>query len=416
MDYKEIKKEFPLLQTNMNGKEIVFLDSAASSQKPQKVIDVFNDYYRCRNANIHRGAYRLSYEATDLYEKTRDKVAQFIGSDSPNSIIFTRNTTEGINLVAYAWGEENINEGDEIIVSEIEHHSNLIPWFMLAKKKKAIIKHLPLNDDTSYDLNALPQLLNKRTKIVALQTMSNALGTIQKVEEISKLIRKNSKAIFVLDGAQLVCHKKIDVAKIDCDFFAFSAHKMLGPTGVGVLYGKENLLEKMTPFLGGGEMILRVNKDGFEEARIPQKFEAGTPNIAGVVAFHTAIDYLSKIGMEQIQEHEANVLDYLYEESQKIEGIKIYGLGLKKKYARGAIFSFNLLGVHSHDVASVLDEDGIAIRAGHHCCEPLMQKLSLPGGTARASFYIYNGAEDVDKLMKSLQRVRSIFKYKKEQK
>lgn len=405
-DYRELKKDFPILQTNMNGKPLVFLDSAASSQKPQRVIDAFEDFYRCRNANIHRGAYRLSYEATDLYDGTRKKMARFLGVDDPDCIIFTRNTTESINLVAFAWGLKNLKPGDEILVSELEHHSNLVPWMMVAARTGAVLRHLPLTQDYRYDYAALDSVLTDRTRIVALAHMSNAVGTIHDIELLSKKAHA-AGALFLVDGAQGACHLSVNAGEIDCDFYALSAHKMLGPTGVGVLYGKRHLLEEMDPFLGGGDMILTVSKDSFKPAELPMKFEAGTPNIAGVVAFAVALEYLRSIGLAKIREHEKDLVQYACAELRKIGGVTVYGT--EDWDWRGGVVSFNVDGVHPHDVGSILDEEGIAVRAGHHCCEPFMKRLDI-SGTVRASFYLYNGPEDVDALARGIRRVKEIFK------
>ncbi len=410
--YKEIRKDFPLLQSKVYGKELVFLDSAASSQLPQRVIDAFYDYYRCRHANIHRGAYRLSYEATDLYEEARRRAARFLHAPEPESCIFTRNTTESLNLVAYSWGRAKLEEGDEILLGRLEHHSNLVPWMMLAKERGAKIVYMPLSSEGFYDVSALPELICAKTKIISVQHMSNVLGTIQDIASIAAQARRVG-ALFVVDGAQSAPHLKIDVTEIDCDFYAFSAHKMLGPTGVGVLYGKKKILEEMQPFMGGGGMILRVLDKSFEAAESPGKFEAGTPNIAGVVSFANALDYLEKIGLENIHEHEKALTKYAWEELKQIEGIELYGVDASLLKAKedmyGGIISFNLTGVHPHDLASILDEEGIAIRAGHHCCEVWMRSQGI-SGTARVSFYLYNGDEDVDHLLKALRKVRSIFK------
>ncbi len=406
LDYQSIREDFPILQTKMNGKPLVFLDTAASSQKPKRVIDAFEDFYRCRNANIHRGAYRLSYEATDLYERTRARVARFLNAPEPESCIFTRNTTEGLNLVARAWGDAYIEEGDEIVVSELEHHSNLVPWMQLCERKKAKLRHIPLTDDFRYDYSRLDEVINSRTRVISVAHMSNAVGTIHDLKLLSARARSVG-ALFVVDGAQGASHLKTDVQAIDCDFYALSAHKMLGPTGVGVLYGKKAILEAMPPFLGGGDMILTVTKDGFKPAPLPNKFEAGTPNIAGVVAFAIAIDYLEKIGLDRIHAHEVELTKYAVQELERMPGIVQYGT--RNWEERGAVVSFNLEGVHPHDLGTILDEEGIAIRAGHHCCEPLMRRLDV-SGTARASFYIYNGPEDVDALVRALQKVRGIFK------
>ncbi|MCS7205172.1 MAG: cysteine desulfurase [Leptospiraceae bacterium] len=406
LNYKEIKKDFPILQTNMNGKPLVYLDSAASSQKPQRVIDAFSDFYRCRNANIHRGAYRLSYEATDLFELTREKVKEFLNAKEPEEIIFTRNTTESINLVAYSYAMKFLKEGDEILVSEMEHHSNLVPWMMVAEKKGAKLKHIPLTDDYQLDYERIPEVLSERTKIISIAHMSNALGTIHDLKKISDYA-KQVNAVFVVDGAQGASHLPVDVQEIGCDFYALSAHKMLGPTGVGVLYGRRELLEKMDPFLGGGSMIFSVWKDGFKPGPLPNKFEAGTPDVAGVVAFAVALEYLKQIGLENIHNHEVALLEYAIPKLKEIPGIKLYGTNDLSK--RGGIISFLLEGVHPHDIGTILDEEGIAIRAGHHCCEPLMRKLQIPG-TARASLYLYNGFEDIDALVEGIQKAVKIFK------
>jgi len=405
LDYKKIKQDFPILSSMMNGKPLVFLDSAASSQKPNQVIDVFADYYRCRNANIHRGAYRLSYEATDLYDRTRARLARFLNAPDPESVIFTRNATESINLVAYTWGEQNIEEGDEILVSELEHHSNLVPWIMLANRKGAILRHIPLTEDLRFDYERLDEVINARTKLIAVAHMSNAVGTLHNLKLLSARARSVGAA-FLVDGAQGACHNRVDVVDLDCDFYAISAHKMLGPTGVGALYGRRELLEQMPPFLGGGDMILTVSKDSFEPAPLPAKFEAGTPNISGVIAFHNALDYLDRVGLERIHEHESELIRYATEKLDEIPGVVQYGT--RNWDERGGVLSFNVEGVHPHDVGSILDSEGIAIRAGHHCVEPLMKKLQIPG-TARASFYLYNGPEDVDALLLSIQKVREIF-------
>ncbi|MCB1137717.1 MAG: cysteine desulfurase [Leptospiraceae bacterium] len=406
LDYKKIKEDFPILLSSMNGKPLVFLDSAASSQKPRRVIEAFEDYYRCRNANIHRGAYRLSYEATDLYDRTRARLAKFLGASDPETVIFTRNTTESLNLVAYSWAMNNLNPGDEILLSELEHHSNLVPWMMAARKTGAIIKHIPLTDDARYDLDRLPEVLSERTRIVSVAHMSNAVGTIHNLKAIGAAARSVG-ALFVVDGAQGACHKPVNVEDMDCDFYAISAHKMLGPTGVGALYGKRAILEDMEPFLGGGDMILTVSSDSFRPAPLPMKFEAGTPNIAGVVAFAVALDYLSQVGLENIHNHEVALVKYGLEELQRIPGIRLFGSHDLEH--RGGVISFLLDGVHPHDIGSILDEEGVAVRAGHHCCEPFMKKEGI-SGTVRASFYLYNGPEDVDALVRALQKVRSIFK------
>jgi len=405
-DYKKFKQDFPILGLKMNGKPLVFLDSAASSQKPKRVIEAFEDYYRCRNANIHRGAYRLSHEATDLYDATRRILAKFLNAPDPDTVIFTRNTTESLNLVAYAWGEDNLEEGDEILLSELEHHSNLVPWMMIAERKKAKIQYIPLTEDYRLDYARLDEVINSRTKVISIAHMSNAVGTIHNIKLLSARA-KSVGALFVVDGAQGACHEKVDVQDLDCDFYALSAHKMLGPTGVGALYGKRKILESMRPFLGGGDMILRVTKDGFEPAPIPAKFEAGTPNIAGVISFAMALDYLEKASIPDIKKHEEFLTEYAVKKLDEIPGVIQYGT--RNFLERGGIVSFNVDGVHPHDVGSILDAEGIAVRAGHHCCEPFMRRLDI-SGTVRASFYLYNGPEDVDALVNGILKVKEIFK------
>ncbi len=409
LDYKKIKQDFPILNTMMNGKPLVFLDSAASSQKPLKVIEAFEDFYRCRNANIHRGAYRLSYEATDLYEMTRTKVKEFLNAKEPEEIIFTRNTTEGINLIAYSYAMKFLKEGDEILVSEMEHHSNLVPWMIVAEKKNLKLKHIPLTEDLQYDYEKIENLLTEKVKIISVAHMSNAIGTIHDIKKIGEYAKKIN-AVFVVDGAQGASHLEVNVQDIGCDFYVLSAHKMLGPTGVGVLYGRKEMLEKMDPFMGGGDMILTVWKDGFKPAPLPNKFEAGTPNIAGVVAFAVALDYLKSIGLKNIHKHEQDLLQYAISKLESIPYVKLFGT--KDLSKRGGIISFLVDGVHPHDIGSVLDSEGIAIRAGHHCCEPLMKKLKIPG-TARASLYLYNGYEDIEALVSGIQKVIDLFKVKK---
>ncbi len=406
LDYKNIKKDFPLLGETMNGKPLAFLDSAASSQQPESVIQAYEKYYRKSHANIHRGAYILSYQATELYDRTREKLARFINSPEPETVIFVRNATEGLNLVASTWGDQNLQEGDEILVSEMEHHANLVPWMMIAEKKKAILKHIPLTEDMQYDYDALDSVISSRTKIISVAHASNSMGTIHDLKRISAAARK-AGALFVVDGAQGAPHAKVDVQDIDCDFYALSAHKMLGPTGVGALYGKREILESIPPYQGGGDMILTVWKDGFKPAPIPEKFEAGTPNIAGVVAFAESIDYIDAIGIENFHAHEEALLTQALELIEPIDGVSLYGTRDFTK--RGGILSFNVDGVHPHDVGGILDAEGVAVRAGHHCNEPLMKKLDLPMGTVRASFYIYNGPEDVEAFVRGVNQVMEVF-------
>lgn len=407
LDYKEIKKDFPLLSREMNGKPLAFLDSAASTQMPRPVIDTLKEYQEQYHANIHRGAYIISYEATELYDRTRELTSKLIHSPCTKCVIFTRNTTEGINLIASAWGDANIHEGDEIVVSEMEHHANLVPWMMLAERKKAVLRHIPLTADLQYDYTRLDEVINARTKIIAASHSSNTMGTIHNLKLLSAKAR-SVDALFVVDGAQGAPHLPVDVQDIDCDFYAFSAHKMLGPTGVGVLYGKKKILEEMPPYQGGGDMILTVWKDGFKPAPLPEKFEAGTPNIVGVVAFAKTIEYINQIGLEKFHDHEAYLLREAIGRLSEIPGVTLYGP--ENLDIRGGALSFNVDGIHPHDVGGVLDSEGVAVRAGHHCNEPLMKKLEMPSGTVRASFYIYNGPEDVESLVRSVKQVKEVFK------
>ncbi|MEM7181147.1 MAG: cysteine desulfurase [Spirochaetota bacterium] len=405
LDPYRLKTDFPILSSKMNGHPLVFLDSAASSQKPFTVIDAIDKYYREENANIHRGVYHLSQKATELYEKTRIKISDFIGAKCAKAVIFTRNTTESINLVAWTWGKENIQRGDEIILNEMEHHSNLVPWQMLAQEKKAKLKFIPLKEDFTLDLSKLDEIITPNTKLVAMAHMSNVTGTIHDIEPVLKRAREVG-AKFLLDGAQGICHMPVDVKVLDVDFYAFSAHKMLGPTGVGILYGKEEILETMPPWMGGGDMIYEVHKEHSSYADLPARLEAGTPNIAGVIGFSAALEYLETIGMDEIRAHEKMLTEYALEKLYRFDGITLYGCEDLEK--RGGVISFNLNDIHPHDVGSILDEQGIAIRVGHHCCQPFMKKHDI-SGTARASFYLYNTKEDVDALLEGLKKAKELF-------
>lgn len=402
----EVRKDFPILDSpSSNGKSLVYLDNAASSQKPLKVIHATNHYYELENANIHRGVYKLSQEATEAFEKTRIKTSNFFGAQCAKAIIFTRGTTESINLVAQSWGRKNIQAGDEIVLSVQEHHSNLVPWQMLAQEKGAVLKFIPIQEDSTFDLRDLNNIITKKTKIVSVSQMSNVTGTIHDFEPILFRAREVG-AKFMLDGAQGASHLRVKLKQMDVDFYAFSAHKMLGPTGVGVLFGKEEILEEMPPWLGGGDMIETVELERSTYANLPAKLEAGTPNIAGVIGFSSALDYLTEVGMENIHKHEVFLLEYALKEMRRIPGITLYGTEDLEK--RGGVISFQMDGVHPHDVGSVLDEEGIAIRVGHHCCQPLMKQWKVPG-TCRASFYLYNTKEDIDRLLSSLDKVRALF-------
>ncbi len=405
-DPYKLRLDFPILSTTTpSGKPLVYLDNAASSQKPLSVIEGTSKYYSTENANIHRGIYHLSQHATEMYEKTRIKTSNFFRAQCAKAIIFTSGTTESINLVAQSWGRVNVGEGDEIVLSVQEHHSNLVPWQMLALEKKAVLKFIPILSDTTYDLSKLNEIITKKTKIVAVSQMSNVTGTIHDISPIIDRARRVGAKVLI-DGAQSSSHLKIDLVGMDVDFFAFSAHKMLGPTGVGVLFGKEEILEEMPPWLGGGDMIETVNLEYSTYANLPAKLEAGTPNIAGVLGFSYALDYLSKLGMDEIHKHEQEITAYALDQLNSMEGISLYGTEDLSK--RGGVVSFTVDGVHPHDVGSMLDEEGVAIRVGHHCCQPLMKQWSIPG-TCRASFYLYTTKEDIDALVSGLKKVKTIF-------
>jgi len=405
VDFIKIRKDFPIMERVIDGKPLVYLDSAATSQKPQLVIDALTHYYSHYNANIHRGIHTLSEEATEAFENVRKKVAAFIGISDTREVIFTRNATEAINLVAQSWGRENIKEGDEIILSPLEHHSNLVPWQMLAKEKSAKLVFLSLTEDGMVDLDSLKSVLNSRSKLLSITQMSNVLGTIVPLTEVCKLAHANGTKVLV-DGAQGVPHIPTNVKEIDCDFLVLSMHKMCGPTGVGVLYGKFELLDAMPPVMGGGDMISMVWRDRFTPNQLPWKFEAGTPNIADVIASGVAIDYLSSIGMENVRAHEIELTQYALSKFAELEDATVYGP--KNAANRGGVISFNLKGLHPHDVGQIVNEDGVAIRVGHHCCQPLMRDLDVMG-TARASFYIYTLKEEVDMLIDSLKKVQKVF-------
>lgn len=400
-----IRKDFPILGTKVHGKPLVYLDNAATTQKPQVVIDSLVHYYQNLNANVHRGIHYLSEVATAAYEDVREQVRGFINARAVCEIIFTRNATESINLVARSWGEANLKAGDEIVLTQLEHHSNLIPWQLVAKKTGAVLKFIPIDKEGYLDLTTLDTIITSRTKVVSFTLMSNVLGTIPRAKVIIAKA-KSVGAITVCDAAQSVAHTTTDVQDLDCDFLVFSAHKMCGPTGVGVLYGKEALLEAMPPFLGGGEMIIKVDWTTATWNELPSKFEAGTPNIAGVIAFGPALSYLQKIGMENIHRHEATLTQHLL--NRMIESPIITLFGPHTTGNRGGVVSFELDRIHPHDVGTALDFEGIAIRAGHHCAQPLMGVLGVPA-TARASFYFYNTLEEVDALMAALEKAHSYF-------
>jgi len=404
-DVAAIREDFPILQRQVHGKPLVYLDNAATTQKPRAVIEALVHFYEHHNANIHRAIHALGEEATAAYEETRAKVARFINAPRPECIVFTRNATEAINLVAYAWGRENLGPGDEIVLTEMEHHSNLVPWQRLAQETGATVKFIGVADDGTLALNDLGSFIGERTKLVAVTHVSNALGTINPVADIVAAAHRRG-AVAVVDGAQGAPHMPVDVQAQDCDFYAFSAHKMLGPTGVGILYGRYELLDAMQPFLSGGEMIRRVRLEGANWNDVPWKFEAGTPNIADVIAFSAALDYLTALGMANVRAHEEELAAYALRRLRQNEELIVYGpLDASR---RGGVVSFNYPDIHPHDVGTILDREGVAIRAGHHCTQPLMNRLGV-AGTVRASFYIYNTAEEVDALLDGIEKVRTFF-------
>jgi len=406
--FENLRKDFPILQrTVRDNKRLVYLDNASTTQKPNQVIDSITDYYRNYNSNIHRAVYALAEEATEAYEKTRDKIATFINIKDRQEIIFVRGTTEAINLVAYSWGRPHIKEGDIIVTTEYEHHSNIVPWQLLTQEKGAKLEYIGMDDNGELILDDLDKFLaTGKVKLVTFSLMSNVLGTITDSEKIIEKC-KAAGVLTLIDAAQAVPHMKVDIEKLGCDFFAFSGHKMLGPTGIGVLWVRKSVLETMNPFHGGGDMIREVHKYETTWNDLPYKFEAGTPNIADVVGFGAAIDYLTKIGMDNVREHEVELTKYAMEKLSEIKGIHIYGT--KDISKRGGVISFNFADVHPHDVAQIIDGEGIAVRSGHHCAQVLMERLNV-AATSRASFYIYNTKEDIDALVNSLNKVAKVFK------
>jgi cysteine desulfurase/selenocysteine lyase len=393
------------LGREFNGKKLVFLDSAASSQKPLPVIEAMDKYYRTSHANVHRGIYRLSEEATDAYERSRDRIARFINAPSRKELIFTRNATESINLVAHSWARAKLSSGDEILLTEMEHHANLVPWQLVAQEKDLTLRFIPITEDGRLDLTELDSLLTERTKLVAFTQASNVLGTLTPVRQIVDAAHAVG-AIAVVDGAQGVPHLPVDVQALDCDFYAFSSHKMCGPTGIGVLWGRRELLQSMPPFMGGGEMIRRVELERSEWNELPYKFEAGTPAIAEAIGLGAAVDYLSALGMETVRAHERELTAYALERLVEVPGLTAYGP--TDLEVRGGVVAFALDGAHPHDIATILDSEAVAVRAGHHCAMPLHKRLGLPA-TTRASFYIYNLPEEIDRLVEALYKVKHIF-------
>ncbi|MBK9601276.1 MAG: cysteine desulfurase [Anaerolineales bacterium] len=405
LNVSQIRKDFPILEREIRaGVGLTYLDSTATSQKPLVVIEAMNDYYRRSNANIHRGVHALAEEATTMYEGAREKIAKFINAASARQVIYTRNTTESINLVAYSWARANLKQGDLVILTEMEHHSNLVPWHMLQAERGIELDFIPVTEDGVLDLGMYKTLLDRRPKLVSFTHMSNVLGTINPAAEIIRLAHE-AGAITLVDAAQSVPHLTVDVQALDADFLAFSAHKMCGPTGIGALYGKTALLESMPPFLGGGDMIKEVKLRSFRPNTLPHKFEAGTPAIAEAIGFGAAVDYLSKIGMDAIAAHEHEITEYALERLEEIPGVKLFGPPADKK---GGVAAFTLEGVHPHDVAQILDQDGIAVRAGHHCAQPLHEKFGIPA-TSRASFYLYSTKEEVDLLVNGIYKVKEMF-------
>ncbi len=405
LNVNEIRKDFPILQRETaGGARVVYLDSTATSQKPLAVIEAMNDYYRRSNANIHRGVHTLAEEATAMYEAAREKIAKFINAPSARQIIYTRNTTESINLVAHTWARANLKAGDLVILTEMEHHSNLVPWHMLQAERGIELEFIPVTDSGLLDLDTYKTLLNRTPKLVSFTHMSNVLGTINPAADIIRMAHEVG-AITIVDAAQSVPHLKVDVQALDADFLAFSAHKMCGPTGIGALYGRLKLLESMPPFLGGGDMIKEVHLRSFRPNTLPHKFEAGTPAIAEAVGFGAAVDYLTRIGMENVATHEHEITEYALERLEEIPGVKLFGPAAQNK---GGVAAFTLEGVHPHDVAQILDRDGIAVRAGHHCAQPLHEKFGIPA-TSRASFYLYNTKDEVDLLVNGIYKVKELF-------
>ena len=403
----DYKKDFPILKREVRpGVPIVYLDSAATSQKPESVIATMEVYYRQLNANIHRGVHTLAEEATAAYEGARERITYFIGARDTRELIFTRNTTESINLVTQTWGRSTLKTGDLVILTEMEHHSNLVPWQMLAAEKGLRLEFIPVNDDGYLDLDVYQQLLKLEPKVVAFMHMSNVLGTINPAREIIRMA-KNAGAITLLDAAQSIPHFTVDVNEVDADFIAFSAHKMLGPTGIGALWGKRTILENMPPFLGGGDMIKKVFLRSFSANDLPHKFEAGTPAIAEAIGFGAAVDYLVSAGMDRILQHEQRLVTYALEKLKRIHGLHV--LGPDSVSAKGGVISFTLEDIHPHDIAQILDSEGIAVRAGHHCAMPLHERFKITAST-RASFYLYNDEEDIDHLIKGLEKVQQIFR------
>ena len=402
-DVNSVRDDFPILKQQVNGNRLVYLDNGATSQKPQSVIDAIVEYYETTNSNVHRGVHTMSQQATDGYEGARSKVRKFLNASKDKEIIFTRNTTEGVNLVAHSYGRKNIGPGDDIIVSNMEHHSNIVPWQMLCEENGANLKVVPIDDSGELVMDEYQKLLSPRTKLVSITHVSNALGTILPAKQIVQMAHSYGSPV-LLDGAQAVPHMPVDVQDLDCDFYVFSGHKLFGPTGIGILYGKENYLESMPPFLGGGDMIKSVTFEKTLYNDLPYKFEGGTPDISGAIGLGAAIDYVNSLGFDQITAHEDALLQYGTEALASIGGVHIVGTAARK----AGILSFVMDMAHPHDIGTILDEQGIAIRTGHHCAQPVMQRFQIPA-TARASLAFYNTKEDIDALVKGIDRVIEVF-------
>jgi len=402
-DVEEIRRDFPILERRIEGKRLIYLDNAATSQKPRRVIEALTEYYEEHNANVHRGVHRLADEATAAYEGARQKVARFLGAPEARGLIFTRGTTEAINLVAHAWGRKNLREGDEVVLTEAEHHSNLVPWQLAARATGARLRFIPVLEDGALDMEAAERLIGPKAKLVGCIHASNVLATINPVERLGELARE-AGALMLVDGAQSAPHLPVSVEALGCDFYACSGHKMLGPTGVGALWGRPEVLEEMDPFLGGGEMIREVYLEHSTWNDLPYRFEAGTMNIAQAVGLGAAVDYLEELGMHNVSEHERRLGEYAYRRLSGIEGVTIYG----PEKDRTGLLSFSLPDVHPHDLSQLMDAEGVAIRSGHHCAQPLMRRLGV-AATSRASFYLYNTEEEVDALVEALGRAREFF-------
>jgi len=404
LDIKKIRGDFPILEQKVNGKHLVYFDNAATSQNPSSVIDRISRYYREENSNIHRGVHTLSNIATNEYEKARKRISRYINASDDKEIIFTRGTTEGINLVAHSYLADRLGENDEIIITAMEHHSNIVPWQILCERKKAVLRVIPMNKKGELLSDELEKMINERTKFISVTHMSNALGTINPVKELVATAHKHNIRILV-DGAQSIPHKKIDVRDIGCDFFVFSGHKVYGPTGIGVLYGKEEVLEKMSPYQSGGDMIRTVTFEKTLYNDIPYKFEAGTPNIVGVIGLGEAIKYIDSLGIKNIENHEEELYSYAVSELKKFEGIRFIG----EAGERSGVISFEIEGIHPHDIGTILDQEGVAIRTGHHCAQPVMEFFKVPA-TARASFACYNTKEEVDIFTDAIKKLYEVFK------